>query len=62
HVEGWHVIAADPVVAALHGQRFPSPEEATRIAGLVLDRAQAVPATPPVLRPAPILRLVPKER
>jgi len=44
---GWSFIAADPLVADLHGQRFPSPAEACRIAGLVLDRARAIPPAPP---------------
>ncbi|MBK1656645.1 hypothetical protein [Paracraurococcus ruber] len=56
--EGWNFIAADPVVADLHGQRFPSPEEAVRIAALVLGRASRPPAAPPVLRRPPVLRLV----
>ncbi|MDO9713425.1 hypothetical protein [Paracraurococcus lichenis] len=59
--EGWNFIAAEPVVADLHGQRFPSPEEAVRVAGLVLDRATRPPATPPVLRPPPVLRVVARD-
>ena len=47
---GWSFVAADPVVADLHGQRFPSLAEARRIAGLVFDWARAIPATPPGLR------------
>jgi hypothetical protein len=58
HQSGWHFIAADPAVVDLHGQLFQSLAEATRVAGLVLARAQAVPATLPVLRAPPSLRVV----
>ena len=61
HQAGWHFIAADPVVGDLHGQIFPHPDEARRIAGLVLTRGRALPPTLPVLRPAPTLRLVSDE-
>jgi hypothetical protein len=61
--EGWSFIATDPAVADLQGKRFPDPDEAARIAGLVLERSRVAPASPPVLRPMPMappgLRLVP---
>ena len=61
-VEGWSFIATDPVVADLQGKRFPTPAEAARIAGLVLERSRQAPPQPPVLRPLPTpLRLVAKD-
>lgn len=60
--KGWSFIATDPAVADLQGKRFPSPAEAARIAGLVLERSRQAPPAPPVLRPLspgrPELRLV----
>jgi len=56
--DDWSFVAADPVVADLHGGLFPSPEEATRIAGLVRDRARMLPTSLPVLRPPPARRVV----
>ena len=55
--DGWSFIAADPVVADLHGGLSPSPEEATRIAGLVRDRARMLPTSRLALR-SPALRVV----
>lgn len=55
---GWYFIAADPLVGDLHGQIFPDPDEARRIAGLVLARARALPPGVPILRQPPVLRIV----
>lgn len=61
--EGWSFIATDPVVADLQGKRFPTPAEAARIAGLMLERSRQGPPAPPVLRLLPpALRLVAKDR
>ena len=36
----WRFIATDPVVEDLDGASFPSPAEAQRVAGLVLQRSR----------------------
>jgi hypothetical protein len=36
----WRFIATDPVVEDLDGATFPSPAEAQRVAGLVLQRSR----------------------
>jgi hypothetical protein len=47
----WRFIATDPVVEDLDGATFPSPAEAQRVAGLVLQRSRhsAGPLRRPVL-------------
>jgi hypothetical protein len=48
----WHVVAIDPVIEDLHGMRFASAEEATRMAEKVLRRARRLPAAPGARSPA----------
>lgn len=35
---GWHFVAVDPRLEDIHGASFPTPEEAERVAHLVLAR------------------------
>jgi len=40
HAAAWRFIATDPVVEDLDGATFPSPAEAQRVAGLVMQRSR----------------------
>lgn len=35
---GWHFVAVDPRLEDIHGATFPTPEEAERVAHVVLAR------------------------
>ncbi len=40
----WHLVAVDPRLGDIHGARFPSAEEAARVARLVLIREAGPPS------------------
>ena len=46
-VSQWRFIATDPAVEDLDGASFPSPAEAQRVAGLVLQRSRQPAGTVP---------------
>ncbi len=43
----WHLVAVDPRLGDLHGARFPTAEDAARVARLTLAREVAAPPLSP---------------